>query len=181
MFKRTLLTTLLAVTSFSSSANWVTGVSYISFSQDIEEVTVSADDINMSLLAATLGYKFSVAENFYLIPELRLGTGISDDSLRVLGENVDLEIDSVKSAALKAQYEFSNNIYIFGSYTHASLELSATSTSGFSSYSFTEEGSDSGFGVGAGYNFSEDFALEVSLESYDDDVEFATLSLKYTF
>ena len=57
--------------------------------------------IDLGGIVGSLGYEIEVQDNFKLIPNMRIGTGISDDT--VLG--IDVEMDHIYGAGIKAQLE----------------------------------------------------------------------------
>ncbi len=168
MFKKILLATLVAGASFSSSANWVGGLSYTNYSDE--------SDISVSTVNASIGYEYASSEQFSLIPELRLGFGLGDDSVRIFGENVDIEIDTFFAFSVRGQYKFENNMYVFAAPSYGKLELSANSSVGSASDSSTEFG----IGAGVGYMFNEKTSAEISFEEFDG-TDLISFGIRYAF
>src|SRR5690625_679183 len=106
--KRIALAILLATAPLTSLAtgSWVVGINYMNLSEDVD-----AFDVSLGGLAGSVGHKVNIVDNFYLIPEVRFGTGISDDTVRYLGVSVDLELDRFIALSVRGQYEFDNNLY----------------------------------------------------------------------
>ena len=110
--KKLVLGMLLASPSFivmaaesEPSTNWVGGISYINLSDEDDGL-----DVSLGGIVGSLGYKIKSGDNFYLIPEVRIGTGISDDSVSYLGVNVDVELDGFLALSLRAQFELDNGV-----------------------------------------------------------------------
>lgn len=162
MFKKTALAILIAGTSFSSLANWVGGVSYINLS--VEEDGL---DISLGGITGSLGYKINSENNFYFLPEVRIGTGISDDSVSMLGVDVDVEMDGFIALSIRAQYELENGVYLFAAPSYANVEFTASASQGGQSATGTEDSWEFGIGGGAGYKFNESTSAEFMYEQYD--------------
>lgn len=65
---------LLMVSSAALAAEgWVGGLGYSQMSYEAE----NQSDIELGIATASIGYKFETDDKFYLIPEFRIGTGIS--------------------------------------------------------------------------------------------------------
>ncbi|GHB75348.1 hypothetical protein GCM10008107_26180 [Psychrosphaera saromensis] len=175
MFKNTILAMLIAGTSFSSSANWVAGVSYINLSDVSDGLDVSLDGITGSL-----GYKIDSNEKFYFMPEVRIGTGITDDSTTLLGINVDIEMNSFIALSVRGQYELNDKAYIFASPSYTNVEFT---TAVFYAGINASESNDSwefGVGGGAGYKINESTSAEFMYEQYDGtDVLSFGIKFKY--
>lgn len=154
MFKKTLLTMVLAATSFSSFANWSGGLSIID---------ISDDELDFGVIAASAGYTFKVTEQFSVMPELRLGQGIENDSVEVFSTDVKLEIKSFTSVSVRGQYEFNDNWYGFAapSYTNLDVKASALGQSG------SDDEWELGINAGLGYKINDVMSLEASLERFD--------------
>ncbi len=171
MLKKTLLAACITAISFSSSANWVGGVSYVNLSED-----EAGMDISLGAIVGSIAYKTESENNFYFIPELRLGVGLGDDSVEVFGTSVDVEMDRFVSLSVKGQYEFDNSVYVFLAPSYTNVEVTA-STAGISA---TEDDWEFGLGGGLGYQFNEAAALEVSLEQFDGS-DLLSLGIKFAF
>lgn len=137
-------------------------------------------DISLGGIVGSLGYKIKSGNNFYLIPEVRVGKGISDDSVSVLGVDVDVELDGFLALSLRGQFELDNSIYLFAAPTYANAEFTASASQGGRSASATEDSWEFGVGGGAGYNFSKVVSAEVMYEQFDG-TDVLSLGLKFNF
>ncbi|MBS3796452.1 outer membrane beta-barrel protein [Pseudoalteromonas sp. BDTF-M6] len=171
MLKKTLLAVVLAGTSFASQANWQAGAGYMNLSDDDAGIDISLDGIYGSI-----GYKFDSGNDFYFMPELRIGTGIGDDKVNVFGTNVKIEMDSFIALSVRGQYDFNNGFYLYAAPSYANLEVTA------SAGGVSESGDDweFGFGGGAGYQFSKTMAAELSYEQFDG-TDAVSVALKFDF
>lgn len=166
---------MIAGTSFSSLANWVGGVSYINLSEEDDGLEISLGGISGSL-----GYKIDSDNNFYFMPEVRIGTGISDDSVSILGVDVDVEMDSFIALSVRGQYELDNGVYLFAAPSYANVELTAKASLEGQSASETEDSWEFGIGGGLGYKFNESTSAEFMYEQWDG-VDVLSFGVKFDF
>ncbi|WP_017444203.1 outer membrane beta-barrel protein [Gayadomonas joobiniege] len=152
MFKKVLLASVLAASSFSSMANWVGGLSYVNMSEDDLDLSVGA-------LVGSISYQVEQENGLSILPTFRAGFGISDDT--VFG--VDLELDSFYAFSVRGQYMASPELYLFVEPSYANAEFTASS----GGVSETEDDWEFGLGGGLGYNFSSQAAVEFQYEQYD--------------
>lgn len=158
-----LSSSLVATGSYAESpGNWVGGISYAHLSDDEDGL-----DISLEALVGSLGYKINFENGFHFIPEVRVGVGITDDTVTVIGVNVDVELDSFLALSVKGQYELENGIYLFAAPTYANAEFTISASQGGQSASATEDSWEFGLGVGAGYSFTSSTSLEASYEQFD--------------
>lgn len=181
--KKIVLGMLLASSSLAAiaaesepSGNWVGGIGYINLSDEVEDGL----DISVGGIVGSLGYKIKSGDNFYLIPEVRIGTGISDDSVSYLGVDVDVELDGFLALSLRGQFELDNGVYLFAAPTYANAEFTASASQGGQSASATEDSWEFGVGGGIGYNFSKTTSAEVTYEQFDGTDAFS-VGLKINF
>lgn len=158
MFKKTLLAALVSLTSFSTFANLSAGISYINASEDADGF-----DISVGMLVGSIGYKHQIDEKLQVMPELRLGFGISDDTVRVYSTDVTVEVNSFTSFSLRGQYAIDDNAYVFLAPTYSNLDFEASSAVG----SASEDEWDFGVNAGVGYKFSNSAEAEVSFEDFE--------------
>lgn len=158
-----------------SSSNWVGGVSYANLSDEEDGL-----DYSLGALVGSLGYKIDSGSRFHFIPEVRVGVGITDDTVTVFGVNVNLELDSFLALSVKGQYELENGIYLFAAPTYTNAEFTASASQGGTSASVTEDSWEFGFGVGAGYSFNSSTSLEASYEQFDG-IDVLSIGLRFDF
>ncbi|MCW8833077.1 MAG: porin family protein [Colwellia sp.] len=175
MFKKTVLAMLIAGSSFTSFANWVGGVSYINLSDEDDGLEISLGGITGSL-----GYKIDSESNFYFMPEVRIGTGISDDSVSMYGIDVDVEMDSFIALSVRGQYELENGVYLFAAPSYANVEFTASASHGGQSASATEDSWEFGLGGGVGYKFNETTSAEFIYEQFDG-TDVLSFGVKFDF
>ena len=150
---------------------WVAGVGYTTFSESEDDI-----DISVGAVWGSLGYQIKVSERFRVTPEVRVGKGISGDTIDLLGSPVDVELDSFLAASLRGEYDFQNGAYAFVAPTYAKGEFNVNVGSDFAEGNAWEIGG----GFGAGYYFSEDKKVELAYESFDG-TNMISLSLKFDF
>lgn len=155
MFKKTMLATVLAATSFSSFANWVSGASYINLSEDLY-----GKDLSFGILAASVGYQFKTGDKFQLTPEFRMGTGIKDDTY----SGVNLKINRFISFSVRGEYDFSNDWYAYLAPSYTNLKVKAAR----SGVSATNDEWEFGFNTGIGLKATESTSVELVYEKYND-------------
>lgn len=141
---------LLASSSFAN-AEPVLGVGYSSFDADIA---------TLGALMLTAGYEFGESTGWAVVPEVSLGTGIQDDSYR----GVTVEIDRYAEFALRAEYVFESNAYLFAKPSYGNLKVEASAFGNSASASDSEFG----YGGGAGIQFSGSSAVEFFFQKFDD-------------
>lgn len=179
--KKILLSALMAASSIAAMAsqnnpgNWVVGIGYTNLSDEQDDLDVSID-----MVVGSLGYKIPAAGNFYFIPEVRFGVGVTDDTITVIGVDVDVELDSFLAFSLRGQFDWDNGVYLFAAPAYANLEFTVSTAAGGVSASVTEDSWEFGFGGGIGYKFSHYFATEFSYEQFDG-ADMLSLGVKFSF
>lgn len=117
---------------------------------------------------ASLGYEIkSEGSDFSFTPHIRFGTSVSDAEISERGTDVELSINTYFLAGVKVQYN-QNNFYAYINPHITYIENEAESSSFYGSNSITEDASEFGIGLGAGYNFSSNVSLEGNIEFYED-------------
>lgn len=146
----------------------------------------SGDDVDLSfnIIVGSVGYKFDVNESFSVVPEVRIGTGISNETnTRVLNGvafEAEAEIDSLYGVAVRGQYAFDKAyVYLAPSYTKFKGEVTARAIGVSASASATSDW-EFGAAVGAGYWFTQSIAAEVAYEVFDD-VDQIGVSARFRF
>ncbi len=163
------LLTAMAFLAFSipASAQWVAGGGYVNLSDDDDGI-----DVDVGAIYGSLGYLIEGEGNFSFLPEIRLGIGISDDT--VFG--VDVELDSFFALSVRGQYDFDSGLYLFAAPSYARAEFTASS----GGISASEDDWEFGIGGGAGYRFQDNFWGEVGYETYDG-TDALSIGFKYAF
>lgn len=165
--------------AFSSSAlaDWNLSASYNNFSDDTDGV-----DISLGTITAGVGYKYEYPNSkFSVMPELRIGTGVSDDEVDFDGSGdiiyrVDVEIKTFTALSLRGQYDISDSVSVFVQPVYANLDVEA---SGFGRSASDDEWD---FGVGAGLiaRANEQYSFEVSHERFDE-TDVISAGVRYHF
>lgn len=119
---------------------------------DYEEEGIS-DDANLNAISAAYGKNFSDA----VAGELRLGLGLGDDEVCVMGECLDVELSHFVGAYLKFGTDLGNGIspYFLTGFTHGKLEAS------YEGEKFDESETDFSYGVGADFTIGESVTLNI--------------------
>ena len=175
MFKKMVLAILVVLSSFSSSANWVGGLGYINLSDKDDGL-----EINLSVITGSLSYKIDSNHNFYFMPEVRLATGISDDTITVFNVDVDIEMDRFIALSVRGQYELDNGVYLFAAPSYANIEFTVKASQDGQHASESDDSWELGFGGGVGYQFNESTSAEFIYEQYDG-TDVLTLGVKVEF
>ena len=166
--KKTIL--LLLATAGTSLGQIIAGFGYAG--TEIDTQGLANDDITLGVLYGSLGYEINAQnDGFRFVPELRVGSGIEDDT--ILG--VDLEVEYFVSLSLRAELH-QNDAYFFVNPTFTVISVEASGFGGVASET-TEE---FGVGVGLGYNFTEIASAEVYAEFYDE-VTFYGVGARFRF
>ncbi|WP_025819651.1 outer membrane protein [Shewanella marina] len=181
--KKTLLAAVILACSAPVHAGWQLGADYLDVELDSGISNVS--DISLGAIAIHAGYQFNINDAFSITPYIKYGVGISDDNTKldsyyydVYGNatyttyNIKTELDRYFELGGKIQYQFSNGIYLFGNVTSTNFELSLE---GYSS-----DDTQTGVGAGMGYQFKNNFALELGYLNYSDADVFAG-GIRYNF
>lgn len=142
----------LATGTFAADEKWQVGAGAFRMSEDA---------IDLDAMYVSFGYRIETSENFFLIPELRIGKGVNEDW--------GLEIDRFVSVGAKAQYEYDSGLYLFGLASWGDLSVKQGGSA-----------DDVGIGVGAGYDFSDKVGAEISWESFDE-TSIYQLGMKFKF
>ena len=168
MLKKSLIALSLLTLPLTASANWTAGAGY---------ANLSDEDLSLDIIYGAVAYEFSKqGSKLSFVPELRLGTGISDDKLIGIGGGVKVEVKSFTALSVRAQYNYDNGVYLYAMPSYANIDVKASSFYGTAS----DDAWELGFGVGVGKNFNEKVSVEASYESYDG-TDMVTVGFKYAF
>lgn len=173
MFRKISAAILVSAMPLMASADWVAGGDY---------ATLDADDISLSALVGSIGYRFPLqSESHSIIAGVRYGLGVGDDSFPAgQGESIDVELDSFMALEATYEYDFGNNFYIQGTLSWADIETEASYNGQAGSFSASVSESEVGYGIGAGYKFSDALGAELSYETYDE-TDYLALGLRFNF
>jgi len=164
MFKKSLIVLSLLALPLTASANWSAGAGY---------ANLSDDDLSLGVIYGAVAYEFAKeGSQFSLVPELRLGTGISDDKM----DGVKLEVERFTALSVRGQYNYDNGFYAYVMPSYANLDLKAS----FLGTSYSDDEWEFGFGAGVGKKLNEKTSVEASFESYDG-TDVITVGFKYAF
>lgn len=175
MFKKSLLMFSLACTPFLSYANWNAGVNYINVSSDS-----AGSDISLSGIAGSIGYLIPSGNNLFLMPELKVGVGLADDTITLAGDEVTIEMDQYLSLSFRGQYAVGRGGYVFAAPTYTYISSKATGNVAGSNVSAGADEWEFGVGVGAGYMLTDFISAELVYEKYSD-TDILNLGVKFHF
>ncbi len=165
--KRFLLATIILFFSIPASAQWVAGGGYINLSDSEDGVSVDLGGIYGSL-----AYVIEAEGNLTFMPELRLGLGVSDDTI----SGVKVELDNFFAFSVRGQFDFDSGVYLYAAPSYARAELTASAFG----LSVSDDDWEFGFGGGFGYKFSEQTWGELSYETFDG-TDVLSIGLRYAF
>ena len=83
-----------------SATGWAQGVSGISY------VQLDEDDISVAALVGSVGYRYAINETVTVVPELRVGLGVKDDSFA----GTDVKINGLVAGAVRAEFAVSEPV-----------------------------------------------------------------------
>jgi hypothetical protein len=169
MFKSSAIAlTLLSLSLTAIASDWQVGGGFSNFSNSSD-----GDDISLNTIYGSVAYKVEYLEkNYFFMPELRIGTGLGDDSI----DGFKFEVKSFIALSVRGQYEFRNGAYVYVMPSYANLNIKASG--------YGESGSDDnwefGVGAGVGYSLNKKVSVEASFEKYDDS-DLISVGFKYAF
>ncbi|MBA6342946.1 outer membrane beta-barrel protein [Colwellia sp. MB02u-10] len=167
MFKKSLIALSLLVLPLTASANWSAGAGY---------ADLSLEKLSLGAIYGAVAYEFiEEGSKFSLIPELRLGAGISDDK----SHSIKVEVERFTALSVRGQYNYDNGFYVYVMPSYANLDLKAS----FRGASVSDDEWEFGFGAGVGKKLNEKVSVEASFERYDTDTDtdVITVGFKYAF
>jgi len=168
VLKKSLIALSFLTLPLTASANWLTGGGYANFSAEND-----GTDVSIGTIFGSVGYELMPeTSEFSFIPELRLGTGISDDTV----ESIKVEIERFTAFSVRGQYNYDNGVYLYVMPSYANLKVKAS----YNGHSDSDDDWEFGFGGGFGKKLNDNMRIEASFESYDDTDVF-TVGFKYAF
>ncbi len=172
---------LLACSTFAQ-ADWVGSVNYNNFSDKV----LPGQDGDFGAFGFTGGYRFNVAENIRVVPEVRIGFGIGGDSFSDATGTIqsDFEINDYLGVAVRGEYIINEDFYAFAvvSYQNIEVKLDSVRVNGQSVPfdSLTNSNTEVGAGIGGGWQINEKNAVELSYEDIDGS-DLVTLGYRFNF
>lgn len=163
MFKKSLLVLSLACAPFLSQASWNAGINYINVSSES-----AGSDISLSGIAGSIGYLIPSGNNLLLMPELKVGVGLADDTISLAGDEVKIEMDQYLSLSFRGQYAVGIGGYVFAAPAYTYISSKATGNVAGSNVSIGSDEWEFGMGVGAGYMLTDFISAELMYEKYSD-------------
>lgn len=146
----------------------------------ISRITYSEDGFSDASPTA-IGLKVGTAINKNFAVEARLGTGLSDDSISVLGTSVDIKVDNFFGVYAKGILPLSDVVSVYGlaGYTRGELTVEALGQSS------SDSDSDFSYGLGADFALSKTASLGVEwarlFKGSDYKVNSLSLSVSFKF
>jgi hypothetical protein len=164
MFKKSLIALSLLALPLTASANWSAGGGY---------ANLSDEDLSLGVIYGSIAYEFAQeGSKFSFMPELRLGTGISDDNM----DGFKLEVERFTALSVRGQYNFDNGFYAYAMPSYANLDVKAS----YRGASYSDDEWELGFGAGVGKKLNDKTSVEASFENYDG-LDVFTVGFKYSF
>lgn len=80
--KKLIIASLLGAMTFTASAQWVSGISYINMKEELH-----GDDLRFGGLVVNLKRDFSPEDKFHWLGGISYGIGIQDDSIHFRWDN----------------------------------------------------------------------------------------------
>ncbi len=168
MLKKSLVALSFLTLPLTASADWLAGGGYANFSAEND-----GTDVSLGTIFGSVGYEFMAeGSEFSFMPELRLGTGVSDDTIG----SVKIEIERFTAFSIRGQYNYDNGVYLYVMPSYANLDVKAS----YNGHSDSDDDWEFGFGGGVGKKMNENMSIEASFESYDETDVF-TVGFKYAF
>jgi outer membrane immunogenic protein len=176
MFKRTNIAlsiacgALLTVSGgvFADDMYYGGNLAFIDYSES------GVEDASVTALYGRVGTNWN--ENFS--GELRVGLGIGDDTINVLGTDVDFELNHFLGAYVKGGAQVNEVFYPYAilGFTRGEVEASAFG------FSVSESETDVSFGLGADFTISESLTFNVEYMNYldKDDAELSGFALGFS-
>ena len=171
---------IIGITTLTFSINSFTETGYAG--NNIGIVKYSENDLkdaSVTSVIGRLGVNFS--ENFS--GEIRLGTGIQEDTINVSGIDVDFEIDSLIGGYLRGDFKITEAFFPYAVLGYTKVE----GTASIGSIGVSDSGSDVSFGIGADIKITDTITINAEYINYYDeeedgnDIEFSGLSLGLAF
>lgn len=156
IFKSVAVASLLAASAMASAQGWNFGGGYANYMED------EGIDINLGVIYGAVGYAYE-SGNMTWMPELRFGTGVSDDTVRFSGVDVDVEIDTFIVASLRGQYNVTETFGVFLQPSYGRLDVTASAQG----LSLSDNTSEFGFGGGATFKVGDSASIEAIYETFD--------------
>ena len=140
-----------------------------------------SDEVDLGLIQATFGYSFEVGDGVRLVPEIRAGLGVIDDTVTEQGIDVDLKVDNYYGVLGRVEFDVSDQAYlfVFPSYTRIEVEASAEGPVG-TTISASASSWEFGGGAGVGFSFTDRLGLEGGYENIDG-IDIFNISLRGSF
>ncbi len=145
----------------AQAADWHASLGYTRLSEDGPD----GSDVVVGILVGSLGYRLENDAGFALIPEVRVGTGIDGDTVRLpgVGPAIEVDVKSFVGLTVRGEYAFTERIAVFAQPTYANLETEASS----GGQSATGDEWQLGFGAGIGLRAGRRGQVDLFAEDFD--------------
>lgn len=147
---------LFIASSMAGAQGWNFGGGYANYMED------EGIDVDLGVIYGSVGYVYESGKMTWM-PELRFGTGVSDDTVRVIGVDVNAEIDSLIVASLRGQYNVTETFGVFLQPSYGRLDVTASAQG----ISLSDDTSELGFGGGAAFKLGDSASIEAIYETFD--------------
>ena len=160
-----------------SKVGIVLGVDVLNYSEEFD-----GDETDVNTLVVSAGLKYAINNNFSILPEAFLGTGVSKEYTAIDGVIVESEIEQIYGASIKAMYQFDEGLYAFVGPTYVKGKFRASADIG-GGVKVTTEGTEGGSGFlgGIGYMFNQAWGAQFSYTDLrgDADTTYAGFGLRF--
>lgn len=158
----------------TAQANWYGAVGLSSLDYEEEGLSQTA---TVSTINGAVGIEFN--PNF--TGELRIGFGMSGDSINVTAfdqnVNVDFDLDQFYGLYLRPQFK-GERVQVYGLLGYASAEVTANAEG----FEVSDDDADVSFGAGAGYLFNERMSLNLEYTSFSADAfDLSGIGVRFEF
>lgn len=178
MLNKKNLSFVAATTLFSLSALPSAALAETYVGANVAAVEMTDDAISEEISITALYGRVGMDITEYFSAELRLGTGINEDSLNVSGTSVDVELKSFAGAYIRGGIPNTTRFFPYAilGYTYGKLEASAFGES------ISDSESDVSFGVGSDFRVNETWSINLEYINYfdKDGGELEAIALGFT-
>ncbi len=166
-YRHILAAILLVLVSIPASAQITSGLAYYH---------VDGDDVTVGVLVGSLGYRIPVNDAFSVVPKIRGGFGVKDDTV----DGVDVELENLFGAALRLEFLLTESFYVHLTPSYARYSAKASAPLAGGTLSITETSNEFGIGGGLGFRFTRNFSLEANYE-YVDGLDIIQIGARFDF
>ncbi|PKF80436.1 hypothetical protein CW749_05805 [Vibrio sp. vnigr-6D03] len=158
-----LLLSVVALASNATESNFILGSSISK---------ISLGDAKLDTFVVSVGHESKLKNNFSIIPEIKLGTGIRDSRS---GDKVT-RLEHYASSGVRLQHDVTEQLFVYLSPTFANFKVNSSSSTRL----LTRSTSHFGVGFGVGYQIGDSILIDGSIEEFDE-FDLFQVGLKVSF